>query len=415
MAVASLLMLSACSSAPPPRSAAGIESGGTSASTSAESASAGPSADPTPSEAPTSVVADQEEAVGVASGEACADATRWMGCMFPRGDVKVTDISMPGSHDSATWTIDSNGEFAWNCGDNNARKFAASIVTRWARTQEVSPAAAAAAGARYFDLRPFFARDGSLKTCHSYIGASMSDAVGRSGGFVDFAQSHPSEIFLIDFNGTFADQNDAGSPAHVRQLQQWVADELGEVVFGPEHTPAASLSGVSLAEMREARRNVIVLGFGDLTKPLSTDAGDDRLIWDRNANSAGRNLYSCWTDDSDAAKAWWASGTDEGESSQAVMKYIQRELDCLKKAPGGSVNVLNFIVDTSCPFDAAYCGGAWLMGDGTVQVTKKYFDPLVRALARRVGQTGTPAVIMRDVANTSENKWIWNINKGLEN
>lgn len=431
-AVLAVLVLSSCSSADSTRQAGAVESASSVPSGSSEPTaepteepteepSTDPgSGEPTPEESSPSPAASSDESddeasplVGAVSG--CTDAGNWMSCMFPRGDVKLTDISLPGSHDSATYSINSDGEFAWNCGDNNSRKAPAGVVTRWARTQEVTPAQAAASGVRYFDLRPFFARDGSLRTCHSYIGASMSDAVGKGafGGdnFVNFVKSHPNEVFIIDFNGTFADQNDPGSPEHVKQLKSWVADDLGDVVFGPAHTQAKNLSEVSLAEMRKAGRNVVVLGFGDLVSGASEGKG---LLWDRNGNAQGRNLYSCWTDDSDAAKAWWASGEDRGSSQEAVMKYIKRELDCLKGAPGKSVNVLNFIVDTSCPGNAVWCGGAWATGSGTVKVTKEYFDPMVRALARRVGQTGTPAVIMRDVAHTSQNKWIWDLNTGKE-
>lgn len=431
-AALTVLLLASCSSADTGRQAGAVESASSVPSGSSEPTPE-PTAEPTeePSTSPgsgeptskesspspdaSSDEFDDEESPLVGAVSGCTDGSNWMACLFPRGDVKVTDVSFPGSHDSATYSINSDGEFAWYCGDNGARKAPASVVTNWARTQEVTPAQAAASGVRYFDLRPFFARDGSLRTCHSYIGASMTSAVGKGGSggdnFVNFVKSHPNEVFIIDFNGTFADDNRPGSTEHVNQLKSWVADELGDVVFGPANTQAKNLSQVSLAEMRKAGRNVIVLGFGDLVAGASEGKG---LLWDRNGNAQGRNLYSCWTDDSDAAKAWWASGEDRGSSQEAVMKYIQREINCLKGAPGGSINVLNFIVDTSCPGDAVWCAGAWAMGSGTVNVTKQYFDPMVRALARRVGQTGTPAVIMRDVAHTGQNKWIWDLNTGKE-
>ena len=332
-----------------------------------------------------------------ASSGSCSDPANWMGCVLPRGDLPITAITMPGSHDAATYAITTSSITANGCG--TAPRWVELITAKWARTQSADLGAQAANGSRYFDIRPYFAADNSLSTCHTLEGATFADAFGSDSNFQKFVRSHPNEIFVLDFQHFYAENGGLDSPNRKKQLNAWVKKQLGDVLV-PRINDSSKLIDTNIKTMRAERQNVIVLAQDDWATDLN--------IWPRSAN-----LYSEWNDVSQPALTFWQAGLTEGHE-QWPLDLAERELGVLSRAPQtGTLNVLNYILDTNCPLDqigSASCYSAYALWAGTVSNSKEWLFPRIPSMSRQMGRLSRPAVLMRDVASEGNNAPIWNIN-----
>ena len=100
----------------------------------------------------------------------------WMRCI--RDNVRMVDLVIPGSHDSATYSM---------------RGFAGPF----ARTQHVDLLAQLACGIRYLDLRVTWSR-GRPVIVHNFITGLATDGLLREQ-VAPFVRDHPSEVVILDF------------------------------------------------------------------------------------------------------------------------------------------------------------------------------------------------------------------------
>jgi hypothetical protein len=100
----------------------------------------------------------------------------WMSCI--RDDVRMVDLVIPGSHDSATYSM---------------RGFAGPF----ARTQEFDLLAQLLCGIRYLDLRVTWSR-GRPVIVHNFITGLATDGLLREQ-VAPFVSDHPSEVVILDF------------------------------------------------------------------------------------------------------------------------------------------------------------------------------------------------------------------------
>lgn len=341
----------------------------------------------------------------------CSDAANWMKCMFPQGNVALTEMYLPGSHDSATWNIPRAvsqaqtvelGSYreAFHCPVTLNFVVPLTVTAKWAITQTSSTTEQAQAGVRYFDIRAYFDQKDDLKTCHSLVGATLGDAIGASDGFTSLVQNHPDEIFILDFNGIFAYDGQPKTPERMEKLARFLSVNYANLAFNPRVALGSSLDQVTIAEMRKTGRNVVILAPPELAEKSGQ-------VWNRYGST-----YSCWQDDSPAAQGLWRDPQNHSYMATVAMTgYMDRELDCLDKAPVDirKLNILNFIADSGCPGGGNYCISEYVHREGTVAWAKHYFDPVLPVFSQRVLETGLPAIIMHDLAHLS-NRYIWDLN-----
>ncbi|HMV66721.1 MAG TPA: hypothetical protein PKA64_07715 [Myxococcota bacterium] len=112
-----------------------------------------------------------------------------------RPGLRLCDVTMPGSHDAGMYITPTSGSF----GGGKA----------WAQTQSLSMRDQLAAGSRYFDLRVYSDRDGTLFLAHfpgrfdlvgSY-GASLAEVLRQTW---EFLSSHRGETVILKFSHTDA-------------------------------------------------------------------------------------------------------------------------------------------------------------------------------------------------------------------
>lgn len=348
-------------------------------------------------DASTEQAVTDEEAV-TAAAVPCPDPATWMACMFPKGEKAITEITMPGSHDAATYAIQYGQDYANGCG-SVPTWIPEAISGKWARTQSGDLGQQAANGSRYFDIRVYFRGDGSLSTCHSLEGATFADAMGKNSAFQKFVRSHPNEIFILDFQQYFAENGSSDSPNRKKQLNAWIQDQLGDILV-TRADDTSKISDLTLADMRASGRNVIIINRDSMVTDLST--------WPRS-----KSQYSEWNDVSKPAITFWDTGMMGGQE-QWPIDLAERELGVLGRAPSsGTLNILNYITDTNCPDDKlgkASCYSAYVGWAGTISNFRDWVVPRIPSMTRQMAKLNKPAILMRDAVNVDNNAPIWSIN-----
>lgn len=139
--------------------------------------------------------------LGQANKKQNIDLTTWMSQLAPiTGKRNLTEIFIPGSHDSATYKLE------YNVGKGQDIPKAVDIVTgknivgpilkKWSQAQNLEILAQLNEGIRYLDLRVIY-RDSKKQfyTVHGLYGPSLTDVLAQ----IDiFTKIHPKEIIIIE-------------------------------------------------------------------------------------------------------------------------------------------------------------------------------------------------------------------------
>jgi hypothetical protein len=317
---------------------------------------------------------------------------------------------MPGSHDSGTWPITSNSVFIKDCA--SFPSFVSEVdfvgaISSWAKTQTADMGAQAANGVRYFDVRPAWVESqgqGSWVTCHSLAGASLEQAIGPNSALRKWAAAHPNESVIIDISHIYPNPDAGpGQPGSKLALAAWLETNVGPVTFPADR--GKTLNDVTLADMRKAKRNIIVVGPSSLLTASS--------VWSREAS-----LYTPWNGDSKAGIMFW-----DARYATAMFETVNQESSWLKDPEAAErLTVLNYIWNSACPTsgwtDDAGCAAAYAAPGSLLSWTKSYlvagipgFVAAVQYKARQAGVEGRPFVVMRDAVNDGSNAPIWEANR----
>jgi hypothetical protein len=199
----------------------------------------------------------------------------WMGAIAPLlGPLPLNRIVMPGTHDSASYSIPPLGSPAPKpAGSLSPEVFDPNdplsplvalvpqplvqyVSVPWARAQDLSIAAQLAAGVRYLDLRVCAGPGANpeLYACHSLYGAAIRTAVLRP--VASFAAAHPGELVILDFHRFAAPRSPAGmAPALHQKLAAEIHAALGSRLVPPTPLGAA----ITFATVLHTSGRVIVL------------------------------------------------------------------------------------------------------------------------------------------------------------
>lgn len=110
--------------------------------------------------------------------------------------------SIPGSHDSCSYCIDSTCDLS---PDNDAflillflGDFGKEFSARWGRTQDANISEQLSAGIRYFDLRVIHRESDDL--FYFVHGQYAKELLTELFNIRLFLQEHPKEVIILDFN-----------------------------------------------------------------------------------------------------------------------------------------------------------------------------------------------------------------------
>jgi hypothetical protein len=211
------------------------------------------------------------------SGPAAARA----GWMAEFGNVPLSQMVLPGAHDSATYHQAGIGispdepDLQW------LPPALQPIVGNWGQAQALTIAQQARAGVRYFDIR--VCADGEqLYTCHGVYMVPLDDVLDQLRAYLASDEAR-SEVVVLDLNHFYA--LDAGLHAALvqqlrRRLGAWAA------------VPAAFAAGLDspVADFSAADRNLIIV-YAD---PATVAANADLLWPPQSIDSPWPNLQRLW-------------------------------------------------------------------------------------------------------------------------
>lgn len=206
-----------------------------------------------------------------------------MGCLFPPGqdDVMLSDIAIPGSHDSATAELADSilmldpAQSGSSCAlSSDLLSIDPSIVQNWAQAQDTSIEDQLNLGIRYFDIRTAWmgsVNDGNeWRIVHSMFGTQSLSAT--LAPIVSFAQQYPDEVIMVDLshvcydNGASDKDSDGQYTPDAFAAQHALADELIDggsglcsVAYDPTNAPDGNPASETIAGVRSFPGQNVVL------------------------------------------------------------------------------------------------------------------------------------------------------------
>ena len=193
-----------------------------------------------------------------------SNTANWMS-QIPN-DRTLNQLIIPGTHDSGTDSITSSSYFsisdpgplpAWLEEISNIlpASIIRPIVAGWSKTQPYSISDQLNNGIRYFDFRVCYAKS-DFYLCHTMLGDLVSDALKN---IQTFAQAHPSEIIIVDFNHFYGITDSTIETAFLTTLK----NNLGDLAVSNTYH-----SKSTMGQIRQSKRQIIILM--DTNQPIST-------------------------------------------------------------------------------------------------------------------------------------------------
>lgn len=168
---------------------------------------------------------------------------------------KISDITIPGSHDCGTYALDKdlpvgpdNSDILQSLGNNPILgPLVKPIISRWSTTQHSSVADQLQHGIRYLDFRVARFQDG-YRILHGLYGSDIFDILDD---IQTFLTNHSKEIVILHFQALF-EMNDED---HLRVISKIEANFETKLV---KHT-TSSKSLPTIGEMQDANLQVLVV------------------------------------------------------------------------------------------------------------------------------------------------------------
>lgn len=222
---------------------------------------------------------------GYSAPLASIDTGNWMEQLRPSiEDKPITQIFIPGSHDSATYKLEHKFGKKQDISDQlNKLRFigvgfaVTKIAQNWAKAQDRTIAQQLADGIRFLDLRIIY-RDSkkSFYLVHGLYGPSLDDVLAQIDGFL---KQHPKEIIIIQVGDL--NYMPHGAADHQALIQKFVNK------FGDRLVPKKMGLDKPIKQMWEAGKQVILI----YNKSSMTDKSD--VAFPRSA------IDSYWTNSTD--------------------------------------------------------------------------------------------------------------------
>jgi hypothetical protein len=194
-----------------------------------------------------------------AVGPANVDPANWMAKTPGISALPLTQLPIPGTHDSGSYSVTADSEWALTGKSDFGpltelpplieKLIVKPVAAAWARTQGLSIAGQLAAGIRYVDLRFTYEPDGQIYVEHGLRGTTADDVLAQIG---DFAAAHPKELLIVDMSHL----NNFDPTANTMLVSKL------DAAFGTRLAPRSTGTSTTLQDLWDVDKNVIVL-FGD--------------------------------------------------------------------------------------------------------------------------------------------------------
>lgn len=197
------------------------------------------------------------------------DRSNWMSELEGLGELPISTICLPGTHDSGAYEINT-----WY----------ADIKPGLTITQDLRVADQLKAGARYFDIRPGNLLGNNLELFHQHGSINCGKLVDIYTDIAEFASTHPKELIFITLSHIeilgVEDQDPPNGSILIAatSILTYLQDYMVPNTLGSQAT---------LDDVRATGKNIIVfmnppnIGFDSNNNSKGVDLGDlNNLFWD---------------------------------------------------------------------------------------------------------------------------------------
>lgn len=194
------------------------------------------------------------------------NTSRWITDLYAeRPDTRIRDMVIPGTHDSATYNINSSSPY--EDGAKWTVKLSKSTAVRLAKTQSQTIYDQLRNGIRHFDLR-VRVKNGKLVNVHTLVGAEVEEVLDD---VLAFHKKNPKEFIMLEI----AKQPE--SEADRQRLASMIRNKLGNTLLGNNHNSQS----LTLNDIWQEQKPILVLwnssyGFWDLGSNLKGTWADAR-------------------------------------------------------------------------------------------------------------------------------------------
>ncbi|HEX8869114.1 MAG TPA: hypothetical protein VF821_25870, partial [Lentzea sp.] len=185
-------------------------------------------------------------AVPAAADSSTVPVSDWMGTLPGIADIPLTELPVPGTHDSATSTL--SGDSPWSQAGRGdigdiVDVIPRSVAASWSKAQPTGVGQQLRDGIRYLDLRLTREPDGFVYLEHGLRGPRLDQVLAEIGEFV---RSHPREVVLVGLN-RYTAFDDHG----YAQVRDGVVREFGGRIAPPD-------ARATLRQLWDLGRNVVL-------------------------------------------------------------------------------------------------------------------------------------------------------------
>ncbi len=204
------------------------------------------------------------------------DLANWMAQLPALSDLPLTQIPIPGTHDSGSYGITPSSPWALTGKDQfgvltELPEFLQDLIVKpiaagWGKTQSKTLLEQFTDGIRYVDLRLTNEPDGVVYLEHGLRSVPFDDAVAD---IATFATEHPQEVLVV----------------YIQGIKNFSADTHAEVVaqmqaaFGSRMVPRALGTSATLGELWAIDKNVIVVYNNAAVVAADDDLWPDDTLW----------------------------------------------------------------------------------------------------------------------------------------
>lgn len=211
-----------------------------------------------------------------AVGPMNVDLSNWMADLPSLSSLPLTQLPIPGTHDSGSYGITRKSAWALTGKDNfgiltELPGFLQTLIVKpiaaaWGRTQESNLYDQFTDGIRYVDLRLTNEPDGQIYLEHGLRGATAQTVIDDIAAF---AGSHPKEALIVYVQGI----KNFTPETH--------ADLIGEMeaAFGDRMVPRSVGTSATLADLWEIDKNVIVVYNDSAAVAADPNLWPDETLW----------------------------------------------------------------------------------------------------------------------------------------
>ncbi len=241
-------------------------------------------------------------------------------------DARLIELHMLGAHDAFTAGLNDNSDpdaAGMKLGDDGSTAAGSFLweygLVVYSRAQEADVETMLNSGVRYFDVRlSRYKDDGEFYTTHGRISDKFTGPDGIARKIAAWAEKHPGELIVLDFQSLFDIQSDNGGATQkswTDLMSKLTADGIAKYV----HTNNGSINALTYGGLTGNGTQPAIVLFGQVTGSWA----DSRFI---NRRDEDGYLRSNWTQQSsyDKMRAKLAEEIDELQKNSDKYFYKLR-------------------------------------------------------------------------------------------